>query len=30
MTDPADLGFYAAANTFTYALNSSGHWTNAK
>ena len=28
MTDPTDLGFYKAANTFTYALSGNRHWLN--
>ncbi len=28
MTDPTDLGFYAAANAFTYALSNSGRWAS--
>lgn len=28
-TGPEDVGFYSAANAFTYAISSTGHWSGA-
>jgi len=28
MTDPADVGFYQQAQTFSYGISANGHWSN--